>query len=193
MVASRSSVTGLSALVLLALLACKSEEKAPPPAATAAPVATQLAAPAVPPAAPTAAPAPAAEKPSVDEHGIPAIPDGKSNPPTVAEWSAASEINTQEANSRAKDCFTKIVREWLKVHCEGNVQSISDVEGVPKSSADYYESVQTGKMADFVIRLRKPATMKMRIHRDGNRASLFVNWPATKDRPVHVALAQIKE
>lgn len=183
----------LSIAVLLgALLACKSEEKKPEavPTAAAAPAATP-AKPAEP--TPSTAPAATADKPSVDEKGIPAIPDGKSNPPTGAEWSAASEINTQDANSRAKGCFVKIVREWMKVHCEGDVRNVSDMEGIPKSSADYYESIQHGKMADFVIRLKKPATMKMKIHRKDNRASLFVNWPASKDRPVHVAFAQIKQ
>jgi hypothetical protein len=44
-----------------------------------------------------------------------------------------------------------------------------------------------------VFRLKKGRVTTLRIHRDGNRASLFINWPASKDRPVEVALAQIKE
>jgi hypothetical protein len=87
----------------------------------------------------------------------------------------------------------KIVREWLKVHCEGEIGAITDKDGIPKSSADYFDSIRPGKVADFVIRLKKPSTMKMRIHKGGSRASLFVNWPATSDRPVNVALAEIKE
>ena len=178
------------ASVAIALLACK-ENKAPAPAATTTPVAGPAPTPS-PTVAETATAAPV-EKPDVDEHGIPEIPTGRSNPPTVAEWSAAATVNTQGANSQAQDCFMKIVREWVKVHCEGDVKSISDKDGLPRSSADYYESIRLGTMADFVFRLKKGRTMKMRIHRDGNRASLFINWPASKDRPVHVALAQIKE
>ena len=178
--------------VVIALLACKQNEKAAPAPASAA---TQVAAPAPTPS-PTPAETATAEtpaKPSVDEHGIPEIPSDRSNPPTVAEWSAAATVNTQGANSQAQDCFMKIVREWIKVHCEGDVKSISDKDGLPRSGADYYESIKPGKMADFVFRLKKGRTTKMRIHRDGDRASLFINWPASKDRPVHVALAQIKE
>lgn len=182
---TRDATLGLG-FVLLALLACKDKKNdAPAPAAS-----TAAAQPAATPAAPEPA-APAA--PAVDAKGIPPIPDGRSNPPTMAEWSAAPTVNTQGANSQAQDCSMKIVREWIKVHCEGKVKSISDKQGLPASSADYFESIQLGKFADFVFRLKKGRTTQMRIHRDGNRASLFINWPGTKDRPVHVALAQIKE
>ncbi len=185
----KTASLGLS-VVVFALLACKQEE-----APTPAPASAQTAAP-TPTATPTPAETPTAaapERPSVDENGIPPIPDGRSNPPTVAEWSAAATVNTQGANSQAQDCFMKIVREWIKVHCEGDVQSISDKDGLPRSNADYFEAIKLGKAADFVFRLKKGRAMKMRIHRTGNRASLFINWPASKDRPVHVALAQIKE
>lgn len=186
---TKNAVLGVGALVL-ALLACK-DKKDDTPAASAAPVATP-AAPA--PEATTAAPAPERPAaPDVDAKGIPAIPGARSNPPSAAEWSSAVSVNTQEANSQAHDCSMKIVREWIKVHCEGDVKSISDKDGLPKSSADYFESIQLGKFADFVFRLQKGRAMKMRIHRDGNRASLFINWPGSADRPVNVALAQIKE
>ncbi len=176
-------------LVVVALLACKDKKQDAP-----APVATSAAAAPVDPPAPTApAAAPAAAAPDVDAKGIPAIPDGRSNPPSVAEWSAGTSVNTQGANSQAQDCSMKIVREWIKVHCEGKVKSISDKQGLPASSADYFDSIQLGKFADFVFRLKKGRTTQMRIHRDGNRASLFINWPAAKDRPVNIALAQIKE
>ncbi len=87
----------------------------------------------------------------------------------------------------------KIVREWIRVHCEGDVKSISDKKNLPRSSADYFESVKPGKYADFVFRLKKGRTTSLRIHRDGDRASLFINWPASRDRPANIALAQIKE
>lgn len=178
-------------LLLAVLLACKQEESSSSASPSARPAAEPVPPSPPPPAAePPAQPTAAVE---VDAKGIPAIPDGRSNPPTVAEWSAAPNVNTQETNSQAKDCFMKIVREWLKVHCEGDIRSISDQEGLPKSNADLYQSVVDGKFADFVIRMKKGDTLKMRIHRDGNRASLFVNWPGGKDRPVHVAMAQIKE
>jgi hypothetical protein len=100
-----------AALLVGALLACKKEEKKESaPAPTPAPAAETATAPAAPAAETAAAPAKAADDP------IPDIPSGRSNPPSVSEWSAAAEVNTQGANARPDDCFMKIVREWLKVH-----------------------------------------------------------------------------
>ncbi len=168
--------------VVIALLACKQNEKAAPAPASAA---TQVAAPAPTPS-PTPAETATAEtpaKPSVDEHGIQEIPSDRSNPPTVAEWSAAATVNTQGANSQAQDCFMKIVRESIKVHCEGEVKSISDKDRLPRCSTDYYEWIKTGKIADFMFRLKKSRTTKMRIHRDDDRANLCMNWLTSKRAP----------
>lgn len=188
-----STALGLC-LVAGALFACKQKkDQAPAPSASVAAKAPAPAASATPPPVPAASTGVRDTTTGVDEKGIPLIPTGRSKPPTVAEWNAAAEVNTQGANSQAHDCFMKIVREWIKVHCDGDIKSISDKDGLPRSNADYFESIKPGKDADFVFRLKKGRTMKMRIHRDGNRASLFINWPGTKDRPVHVALAQIAE
>ncbi len=122
--------------------------------------------------------------------GIPAIPDGRSKPPSVAEWTDAAEVNTQEPNSRPDKCFTKVVREWLKVHCDGNVLGIEAMEAFGKQNADYFYSIRPGKAADFVVRLKRSKTQKLRICRDPGNATLFVNWPAAEDRPVHIALGK---
>ncbi len=144
-----------------------------------------------------AAPAPAAaaekEAPSaaaVDEKGIPLIPSGRSKPPTVAEWSAAPEVSTQEVNSRPAGCFMKIVREWLKVHCEGEVTGTDKMTEFGKEHADFFQSIKLGKSADFVVRLRQGRVQKLHICHLNDRASLFVNWPAGRDRPIHVALGK---
>jgi hypothetical protein len=122
--------------------------------------------------------------------GIPEIPEGRSKPPSVAEWSSAAEVNTQEPNSRPNECFTKVVREWLKVHCDGNVLGIEAMENFGKQNADYFHSLRPGKAADFVVRLKRGKTQKLRICRDPGNATLFVNWPAAEDRPVHIALGK---
>jgi hypothetical protein len=154
-------------------------------AATTGAPATTLSAAAAP------APSPAAAEPaSTSQNGIPEIPEGRSKPPSVAEWSSASEVNTQEANSRPDECFTKVVREWLKVHCDGNVIGIEAMESFGTQNADYFSSVRPGKAADFVVRLKRGKTQKLRICRDPGNAALFVNWPAAADRPVHIALGK---
>ena len=120
--------------------------------------------------------------------GIPAIPEGTSAPPTVAEWSAAADINQANANSKPRDCAVKIVREWMKIHCDGNVKSVEKVEGFNKEGSDFFKSITVGKSADYVARLKKGGSFKMRILRDPQSTTLFVNWPGGSDRPSTVVM-----
>lgn len=119
----------------------------------------------------------------------PDVPSGVSAPPTVAEWQAAPDVNSVGANSAPTDCQLKMVREWLKVHCDGKVTEVTKMEGFGKKGVDYFESIRPGAAADFVVRVRKGNAMKLRIMRSApHSASLFVNWPSGKDRPTIVAL-----
>jgi hypothetical protein len=201
-----------SLLVLLSLLACKSddgksgaacttdsdckngflcESKAciPKEAAEKIRASQNPVAPTAP--VPTSSAAPPATTASVADDGpIPAIPDGRSDPPTSAEWASARNVNTQGANSWPPDCTTKIVREWLQVNCTGKVKGYEKMENFGKLHSDYFESIMPGKLASFVVRLKKGKTISVRVCRETDRASLFVSWPTTKDRPVHVALGK---
>jgi hypothetical protein len=136
-----------------------------------------------PGASATARPTPAAV-----EGGVPDIPDARSSPPTVDEWTAAAEVNTQGPGARPNDCHMKIVREWLKIHCNGNVTGTKDMDGFGQESLDYYQQLTPGKAADFVVRLRKGVSMKLKILRDDQDAALFVSWPPSEPKPLHVAL-----
>ena len=122
---------------------------------------------------------------------IPDIPEGRSKPPTVAEWNAAASVNTQDANSRPDECFMKIVREWLKVNCSGKVTGVVEMADFGTENGDYFQSVREGKMADFVLRLRKGHYPKVRILRsEKGNAVLFVNWPPTFAKPNNIALGR---
>ena len=194
-------MSAMSCVVLLAaLLACKQDREGEKSTDEAS---DKSGSPATPTAASPTAPMPAvagegksadepaeADEPVADDP-IPDIPTGRSKPPTVAEWREAKEVNTQEANSQPEACFMKIVREWLKVNCSGKVTHVDEREGFGVELADYFESIKPGKSADFVVRLRKGATLKTKIHRaeEGN-AALFVNWPLDKDKPTIVALGR---
>lgn len=123
------------------------------------------------------------------EGQIPEIPDGTSNPPSVAEWQSGHVVNTVGANSAPSGCQMKIVREWLKVNCSGKIKEVTNMEGFGRKGFDYFDSVVPGKYADLVVRLRKGGSIKARILRDGpHSASLFVNWPGGNPRPSIVAL-----
>jgi hypothetical protein len=120
---------------------------------------------------------------------IPAIPDAKSNPPSVEEWSKGCAVNTQGAGTEAKDCTMEVLREWLKVTCNGDVIRVEDMDGFGNEGDDHYKTVTPGKVASFVVRLKKGRNPKVRICRAKDRASLFVSWPPSVDKPKIIALA----
>jgi hypothetical protein len=119
---------------------------------------------------------------------IPDIPAARSKPPTVDEWGAAPEVTSQNDGGRPNDCYLKIVREWLKVHCNGNVTGTKDMDGFGEENVDYYQQLTPGKPADFVVRLRKGVAMKLSILREGEDALLLVSWPSSEPRPLRVEL-----
>lgn len=118
----------------------------------------------------------------------PAIPEGTSAPPSVDEWKAAASANTVGPNSAPRDCELKVVREWLKVNCTGKIKEITNMDGFGTKNVDYFELVTIGKVADFVVRLKKGKALKMRIIREDQSASLFVNWPTQSAKPSIIAL-----
>ncbi len=119
---------------------------------------------------------------------LPPIPTTRSNPPVGSEWNDGVPVNTQGANARGKNCRMLLLREWLNIHCTGNIIGYEKKEDFGKLHDDYYEQIIPGKLASFVIRLRPGHHPKIRICRQRNRASLFVNWPPSRDFPAHVAL-----
>jgi hypothetical protein len=154
-------------------------ESTPATAGTAAGLATTaggMAGSKAPPVAPDAVP-------GADAKGVPPIPEGRSAPPTLAEWSAVSDVNQAGPNAKPRDCEIKIVREWMKIHCDGNVRSTEKEEGLGKVGSDYFRALTPGKMADYVVRLRKGNAIKMRILRSPQSATVFVNWAGNTDRP----------
>jgi len=119
---------------------------------------------------------------------LPAIPTTRSNPPVGKEWNDAVPVNTQGANARGKNCRMLLLREWLNIHCNGDIIGYEKKEDFGTLHEDYYEQIVPGKLASFVVRLRPGHHPKIRICRKQNRASLFVNWPPARDFPTHVAL-----
>lgn len=202
-------VPGVSWLLLLALLACKQGEQASGGAETCAgdgdckngylcesetcvprSVAERARAadrPAPAPAAPVPSVAPA---PMVDEGPIPLIPTTLSDPPQGSEWDDGVVLNTQEIHSQPDDCNLRVLREWLQVTCHGPYTGYERMKEFGRKNVDYYESVRPGKMVSFVVRMKKGKTQSLRICAPEKTASLFVNWPLGRDRPVHIALGR---
>lgn len=142
-------------------------------------------------AAPPAPAAVAATAPSVvDEGPIPPIPTEPSNPPQGVEWKEGKAVNTQEPNSQPDTCDVRVLREWLQVTCRGDYFGYEKMENFGRKFADYYESVDPGRVVSFVLRMKRGRTQAVRICGTDKRASLFVNWPAASDRPKHLALGK---
>lgn len=138
--------------------------------------------------APTAAPAaePAAE--CGDLKTIPDIPSDKSDVPSQEEWNKGCKVNTVGPNSEAPDCEMTIVREWLKVKCTGDMKGYELMDGFGNEGQDYFKFFTPDQVLSFVIRMRKGASQKVRMCRAKERASLFVSWPPSKDKPTIIAL-----
>jgi hypothetical protein len=125
----------------------------------------------------------------LDAKGVPAIPETRSAPPTLAEWGSAPDVNTQGAGSRPSWCTMKVLREWLKVNCASDISSFSHMSGFGREGVDYFKYVRWHEKIDFVVRIHR-GSMTVRIHRpSGDRASLFVSWSGSADRPQNIALA----
>jgi len=186
---ARASGISVTALVM-ALLACKQGDtqrsSGAPASATPAAEAPATAAP-----APAAPPPPSAPEENLDDgQPIPKMPAKKSNPPAGAEWDRGKKVNTQAANSQPDGCSLTVLREWLRVYCDGKITGYEKMENFGVRTSDYFEQVVPGKYASFVLRMKKGKTQAIRICREGSRASLFVSFPATADRPKHIAMGK---
>ena len=96
---------------------------------------------------------------------LPGVPDGRSAPPTVEEWVDAGYVNTVGAHSAPSRCYMKVVREWLKVNCSGRIYMVTDMHGFGHQGSDYFAWYKENKVADYVVRMRRGTSQKLRIHR----------------------------
>ena len=191
-------------LVLFGLgIACDNTPKPDPAARTSATTEKSAAAPSATVAASgtSSATAPAAIKPpdkeniAVDESKIdktiPDIPSDRSKPPTVDEWKAGTVVNSQEKNSRPDKCELRIVREWLKINCTGDVLGINDLDGFGAEGTDHFKSIKEGQLADIVVRLKENQALSTRIVRNAEGdAALFTHWPKGAKKPYIIALGR---
>jgi hypothetical protein len=107
-------------MAVMGLLAwgCGNKGDEPAKPATAAPTAA---------ATSTSAPAKTAAAPTAAEPVKPPAPTaGRSTPPTLEEWNTLKKEVTVKGSSALK-CETKIIREYLRVACKGEVD-----EGTPR-------------------------------------------------------------
>ena len=131
--------------------------------------------------------APSAEPPASP---VPSIPTAPSNPPQGTEWKQGVAVNTQQSDSQPDKCTVRVLREWVQVTCRDDYASYEGIENFGTKGRDYFASALPNKVVDLVFRLRKGKAQKARICGEKAQATLFVNWPAEKDRPTHIALGK---
>jgi hypothetical protein len=64
-----------------------------------------------------------------------AIPAEKSRSPKVTEWPAAPQVKLTRKGPAAASCHARLLREWMRVRCEGQVFAVSLLGGSPEGVA----------------------------------------------------------
>lgn len=125
------------------------------------------------------------------DKSIPDIPNERSKPPTIEEWKTGTVVNSQGKSSRPDKCEMKIVRDWLKIKCEGDVLGINDLDGFGAEGTDHFKAYKEGLWADIVVRLKEGQALSTRIPRGAEGdAALFTHWPKGAKKPYIVALGR---
>lgn len=168
-----------------------SNNREPAPTADSAPKATtQAASPA--PEQPKAAPA------KVVLSQLPAIPTTDSPPPTDEEWAAAPFIQNTDSDRPVSDCTMRLLREWLKLRCEGDIKG-AEPDSVKwfsekANTKNWYESHRYPDYAEITFRLRKGTLGEAYFYRKNreNSARYYADWDKSKDRPSTLFLKKWK-
>ena len=87
-----------------------------------------------------------------------ALPSEKSPLPKLDEWVSAPVVELTE-NAEKSRCHARVVREWLKIHCDGGWGLIRQLAGSPSDLAFWIaprkENSSMGDGAEIIVALRK--------------------------------------
>jgi hypothetical protein len=154
-------------LLSLFLVAAACGEKKAPPSADTTP----------PPPPPTVSPAAAAAKP---------LPPGRSPVPSLAEYAAAREVTVK--GSSALKCETKVIREWLRVRCQGK----NDTGGTPtavtvvRGGRGETITFAGGGVTNLITPVLEGTDFEARFSWTDKSHPLLVKWPAGTPHPIVV-------
>jgi len=86
------------------------------------------------------------------------FPAEKSPTPKLDEWNAAPLVLLTENSEKAR-CHARVVREWLKIHCDGPTGMIRLLAGSPSDVVFWISPVEMGsslsKASEIVVAVRK--------------------------------------
>jgi len=97
------------------------------------------------------------EKP-IDFEPIP-VPEEKLKVPQAPEWKTATRVQFASKGPRAKGCRMYRVREWLKVHCDGQTTAVGLMGGTVGGAYMYLPPAKEGEpaptSADVIFPMRE--------------------------------------
>lgn len=91
-------------------------------------------------------PAPTPEEKAIDFEPIPK-PEEKLKIPQAPEWKSAPRVKFASLGPRAKNCRMFRVREWLKIHCDGQASAIGLMGGTTGGAFFYLPPAKEGEPA----------------------------------------------
>jgi hypothetical protein len=120
---------------------------------------------------------------------VPAVPTSPSSPPTAAEWASAIEVNGAEEGKRATNCSMKLLREWVKIRCEGDIKDASPDMNLWHDDKDkgklWFEEHKYPDFGELTLRISPGMNMGAVFQRKDktDSARFFFDWPKGADRP----------
>lgn len=138
-------------------------------------------------AAPPAKPA----APATMAYGeLASIPTTESAPPTAEEWAAAPLLQGTDdvPKPAAEGCTVQLVREWLRLRCEGDLKSVSPDGNKwysEKPGKNWFENKKYPDWAELVFRVKEGTLGEAYFRRVDaeNSARFYMDWPRGKPKP----------
>ena len=121
-------------------------------------------------------PAPAPDETPI---GSTVIPSEASKPPKVTEWPHALRVSLSRKGPLAAGCHALLVREWLRLRCDGRVFALSLLAGKPEGIAFWIGGEHDAPFGELLMPLRRGDRRVFQLWAPGEDASFaFAPKPA---------------
>jgi hypothetical protein len=100
-----------------------------------------------------------------------AIPAEKSKSPKATEWTSATRVKLTRKGPAAATCRAHLVREWLRVRCDGQIFAISLIGGSPEGVAFWIGGTATEPFGDILTPVRRGDRRVFQVWAPGNDAA----------------------
>lgn len=121
------------------------------------------------------------------------FPDQKSAPPKLGEWLDAPIVGLSRLGPAAAGCRARLVREWMRIRCVGQVFAVSLLAGTPDGIAFWIGGTDGDVFGEVLMPLRRGDRRVFQLWAPGqDAAGVFVPKPmlvvqeqwVTGERPV---------